>query len=63
MNRIERPLAIVVIGGLVTATALMLLLLPVLDERFGRAFLEAGHRIRFEASIGTHLARPADLTC
>ena len=32
---IQRPLAIVVIGGLVTATALTLLLLPVLYERFG----------------------------
>ncbi len=34
---IQRPLAIVVIGGLVTATALTLLLLPVLYERFGVA--------------------------
>jgi cobalt-zinc-cadmium resistance protein CzcA len=32
---IQRPLAIVVIGGLVTATALTLLLLPVMYERFG----------------------------
>lgn len=31
---IQRPLAIVVIGGLVTATALTLLLLPILYERF-----------------------------
>jgi cobalt-zinc-cadmium resistance protein CzcA len=34
---IQRPLAIVVIGGLFTATALTLLLLPVLYERFGLA--------------------------
>ncbi|MEZ5819296.1 MAG: efflux RND transporter permease subunit [Bradyrhizobium sp.] len=32
---IQRPLAIVVIGGLVTATALTLLLLPVMYVRFG----------------------------
>ena len=31
---IQRPLAIVVIGGLVTATALTLVLLPILYERF-----------------------------
>jgi cobalt-zinc-cadmium resistance protein CzcA len=31
---IQRPLAIVVIGGLVTATALTLLLLPILYDRF-----------------------------
>ena len=34
---IQKPLAIVVIGGLFTATALTLLLLPVLYERFGLA--------------------------
>lgn len=36
-SEIQRPLAIVVIGGLVTATALTLLLLPVLYARFGVA--------------------------
>jgi cobalt-zinc-cadmium resistance protein CzcA len=34
-SEIQRPLAIVVIGGLITATALTLILLPVLYERFG----------------------------
>ncbi|WP_296201651.1 CusA/CzcA family heavy metal efflux RND transporter [uncultured Hyphomicrobium sp.] len=34
-SEIQRPLAIVVIGGLVTSTALTLLLLPVLFRRFG----------------------------
>lgn len=33
---IQRPLAVVVIGGLVTATALTLLLLPILFDRFAR---------------------------
>ncbi|RVT92229.1 CusA/CzcA family heavy metal efflux RND transporter [Rhodovarius crocodyli] len=33
-SEIQKPLAIVVIGGLVTATALTLLLLPILYERF-----------------------------
>ncbi|HTH60719.1 MAG TPA: CusA/CzcA family heavy metal efflux RND transporter [Paraburkholderia sp.] len=35
-SEIQRPLAIVVIGGLVTATALTLILLPMLYLRFGR---------------------------
>jgi cobalt-zinc-cadmium resistance protein CzcA len=36
-SEIQKPLAIVVIGGLFTATALTLLLLPVLYEKFGVA--------------------------
>jgi heavy metal efflux system protein len=39
-SEIQKPLAIVVIGGLFTATALTLLLLPVLYERFGAPALE-----------------------
>ncbi|WP_137909974.1 MULTISPECIES: CusA/CzcA family heavy metal efflux RND transporter [unclassified Burkholderia] len=35
-SEIQRPLAIVVIGGLITATALTLILLPLLYLRFGR---------------------------
>jgi cobalt-zinc-cadmium resistance protein CzcA len=34
-SEIQRPLAIVVIGGLVTSTALTLLILPLLYRRFG----------------------------
>ncbi|MDE2407549.1 MAG: efflux RND transporter permease subunit [Xanthomonadaceae bacterium] len=34
-SEIQRPLAIVVIGGLVSSTALTLLLLPILYQRFG----------------------------
>lgn len=34
-SEIQRPLAIVVIGGLVSATALTLILLPILFRRFG----------------------------
>ncbi|HYF07028.1 MAG TPA: CusA/CzcA family heavy metal efflux RND transporter, partial [Acetobacteraceae bacterium] len=33
-SEIQRPLAVVVIGGLVTATALTLVLLPILHDRF-----------------------------
>jgi cobalt-zinc-cadmium resistance protein CzcA len=36
-SEIQRPLAIVVIGGLVSSTALTLVLLPVLYRRFGQA--------------------------
>ncbi|MBV2233926.1 MAG: CusA/CzcA family heavy metal efflux RND transporter [Sterolibacterium sp.] len=34
-SEIQRPLAIVVIGGLITSTALTLLLLPILFKRYG----------------------------
>ena len=36
-SEIQRPLVIVVIGGLITATALTLILLPILYLRIGRA--------------------------
>jgi heavy metal efflux system protein len=35
-SEIQRPLAIVVIGGLVTSTALTLILLPIFFQKFGR---------------------------
>ena len=34
-SEIQRPLAIVVIGGLISATLLTLILLPILYQRFG----------------------------
>jgi cobalt-zinc-cadmium resistance protein CzcA len=40
-SEIQRPLAIVVIGGLVTSTLLTLVLLPILFERFGEGAEEA----------------------
>ncbi len=40
-SEIQRPLAIVVIGGLITATALTLILLPILYLRFGQSFAAA----------------------
>ncbi len=39
-SEIQKPLAIVVIGGLVTATMLTLILLPMLYERFGESKAE-----------------------
>lgn len=44
-SEIQRPLAIVVIGGLISATMLTLILLPILYERFGesRTEREAGN--------------------
>ncbi|NLR71914.1 efflux RND transporter permease subunit [Novosphingobium sp. ERN07] len=46
-SEIQKPLAIVVIGGLVTATLLTLILLPILYERFGESAVErdAGDRL------------------
>ncbi|HPU14693.1 MAG TPA: efflux RND transporter permease subunit, partial [Polymorphobacter sp.] len=40
-SEIQQPLAIVVIGGLVTSTLLTLVLLPILFERFGESREEA----------------------
>jgi cobalt-zinc-cadmium resistance protein CzcA len=34
-SEVQRPLAIVVIGGLLTSTALTLVLLPILFRRYG----------------------------
>ncbi len=42
-SEIQRPLAIVVIGGLITATALTLMLLPILYLRFGFSKQEVSH--------------------
>jgi heavy metal efflux system protein len=42
-SEVQRPLAIVVIGGLVTATALTLFLLPILYLRFAHARAETTH--------------------
>jgi cobalt-zinc-cadmium resistance protein CzcA len=42
-SEIQRPLAIVVIGGLITATALTLMLLPILYLRFGFATRKMPH--------------------
>jgi cobalt-zinc-cadmium resistance protein CzcA len=56
-SEIQRPLAIVVIGGLFTATSLTLVLLPILYERFGfsslvRQEMNVKHPV---ASNGEHL--------
>lgn len=42
-SEIQRPLAIVVIGGLITSTLLTLVLLPILFERFGEGRPEPVH--------------------
>ncbi len=40
-SEIQKPLAIVVIGGLISSTLLTLILLPILFERFGEGATEA----------------------
>ncbi|QBP77207.1 efflux RND transporter permease subunit [Herbaspirillum huttiense] len=45
-SEIQRPLAIVVIGGLITATALTLMLLPILYLKFAGADKESGQEIK-----------------
>lgn len=51
-SEIQKPLAVVVIGGLVSSTLLTLILLPILYERFGEsaAEREAGDRAHPAAS-------------
>jgi cobalt-zinc-cadmium resistance protein CzcA len=51
-SEIQKPLAIVVIGGLVSSTLLTLFLLPILYERFGesRAERDAGDRGHIRSS-------------
>lgn len=58
-SEIQQPLAIVVIGGLVSATLLTLVLLPILYEKFGesRAEREAGERRQPDAD---HAPLPAN---
>jgi hypothetical protein len=51
-SEIQKPLAIVVIGGLVTATVLTLVLLPILYERFALPKAEAGPDPRNPARPG-----------
>jgi cobalt-zinc-cadmium resistance protein CzcA len=50
-SEIQRPLAIVVIGGLITSTLLTLVLLPILFERFGESREE---RDADEAGVAAH---------
>ena len=53
-SEIQKPLAIVVIGGLISSTLLTLVLLPILYERFGesRAEREAGDRVALGGEEG-----------
>ena len=59
---IQRPLAIVVIGGLVTATVLTLVLLPILYARFAlpRAAITAGERNPEKAAVPQQQPAPAE---
>ncbi len=54
-SEIQRPLAIVVIGGLITATALTLILLPILYLRFAHPRLGSRAAER-EAVLPTEVA-------
>ncbi len=55
-SEIQRPLAIVVIGGLVTSTALTLILLPILFRRFGLAAADGTAPTQRTLSWNTHSA-------
>jgi cobalt-zinc-cadmium resistance protein CzcA len=54
-SEIQRPLAIVVIGGLITATALTLMLLPILYLKFAGADKNPARRSSMSDSIITIL--------
>ena len=51
-SEIQRPLAIVVVGGIITSTLLTLLLLPKLYEKFGglKTFGEINHTMKMNVS-------------
>jgi len=53
---VQRPLATVVIGGVISATLLTLVVLPALYARFGSTFVTSMHR---ERKIGTKEPQPA----
>jgi len=54
-SEIQKPLAVVVIGGLVTATMLTLIFLPILYERFALARAE---RQRYDDALAVQSGRP-----
>jgi len=58
-NEILQPLAIVVLGGLFTSTALTLLVIPALYARFGRWFMPKPKRGELEASFSSDSAPPS----
>ncbi len=55
-SEIQRPLAIVVIGGLVTSTALTLILLPILYQKFGIRAADSGPQDQGSSSWKPHSA-------
>lgn len=58
-SEIQKPLAIVVIGGLITSTALTLILLPILFRRFGLAAGRADNQLRSPAWIDPFASSPS----
>ena len=52
-NEILQPLAIVVLGGLFTSTALTLLVIPALYAKFGRWFMPKPKPVDLEAAFST----------
>jgi len=60
-SEIQKPLAIVVIGGLVTATSLTLIVLPILYERFGLPLPVRQHLAEEGAMTGAPI-RPVGAT-
>jgi len=56
-SEIQRPLAVVVIGGLVSATVLTLVLLPILYDRFAVA---KGEAATIQAGQKQRVAEPAE---
>ena len=58
-SEIQKPLAIVVIGGLVTSTALTLILLPILFRRFGHTADQADTQLRSPAWIDPFANSPS----
>ena len=59
-HEIEHPMAVVILGGLVTSTLLSLFLIPILYLRFGAGSSREDEELRIEASRKTPQWRPHD---
>jgi len=59
-HEIEHPMAVVILGGLVTSTLLSLFLIPILYLRFGAGSSREDEELRIEGSSKTPQWRPHD---
>ena len=59
-HEIEHPMAVVILGGLVTSTLLSLFVIPILYLRFGAGGRQEDEEVRFDGGSKTPQWRPYD---